>query len=340
LHFFHFLFNPETCYFGIMIRNALLHLRCPACRGPFRLKQGRSIDREISSGELICRSCGYHGFIKARLPVLLPPGQEAVWKTPFERAGGRHWYRWVKKHGFEALASRLMEPKARTGDSGQTLPPYYFRRALYEGSERFFDEVIKPAEDDLPGMAEQAGMIIRRIVECAPRRILEICSRRGQFLEKLIPWRPQAGFIAPVDLDFKNMKILERRVRRLEQPQSIIPAVCDVHSLPFPDLYFDAALSFKGLSEVESVDLVLREIRRVLKPSGLFWAFESLQGTDLKSRNMLESLLMHGIREHLGVHHGAHDLVIRCRKAGFRHVTMTSFEQKNHSYLLLECAVS
>lgn len=43
-----------------------------------------------------------------------------------------------------------------------------------------------------------------------------------------------------------------------------------VEDIPFPDDYFDIISSFNSLDHVESMELACREIRRVLKPGGLF----------------------------------------------------------------------
>jgi ubiquinone/menaquinone biosynthesis C-methylase UbiE len=43
-----------------------------------------------------------------------------------------------------------------------------------------------------------------------------------------------------------------------------------VEDIPFPDHYFDTISSFNSLDHVENMELACREIRRVLKPGGLF----------------------------------------------------------------------
>jgi len=43
-----------------------------------------------------------------------------------------------------------------------------------------------------------------------------------------------------------------------------------VEDIPFPDNYFDVICSFNSLDHVENMELACKEIRRVLKPGGLF----------------------------------------------------------------------
>lgn len=51
--------------------------------------------------------------------------------------------------------------------------------------------------------------------------------------------------------------------------------------LPWEDNYFDAVLIFDVLEHVDSVDKTLKEIRRVLKTDGIFYAFVPCEGDRL-----------------------------------------------------------
>jgi ubiquinone/menaquinone biosynthesis C-methylase UbiE len=50
--------------------------------------------------------------------------------------------------------------------------------------------------------------------------------------------------------------------------KSIVPARADARDLPFPDATFDAAYLVTTLGEIPDPALAVRELRRVLKPSG------------------------------------------------------------------------
>lgn len=95
-------------------------------------------------------------------------------------------------------------------------------------------------------------------------RILDVGTRFGSFLNKL----HQAGYLdlTGVDID----------ANAIDRGRSIYRALAAQlrhyrgTSLPFESSQFDAVTAFDVIEHVPDVDLLLREIRRVLRPNGIF----------------------------------------------------------------------
>ncbi len=82
-------------------------------------------------------------------------------------------------------------------------------------------------------------------------------------LKILIKKLPNLKFVG---IDQKNIKADFEFVR------------AKAEKLPFKNRYFDAVTSFEVLEHVDNLDLVLKEIRRVLKPKGVFYFTTPLEG--------------------------------------------------------------
>lgn len=91
-------------------------------------------------------------------------------------------------------------------------------------------------------------------------RVLEVGAGRGEVTE--LDWRNHGRRIIGIDLDprVSSHPYLDEAVR------------ADVFSLPFPDATFDAAVSVFLMEHLADPLSALKEIRRVLKPGGLYLA--------------------------------------------------------------------
>lgn len=86
-----------------------------------------------------------------------------------------------------------------------------------------------------------------------------------------------------VDDDRHMLAKLERRVRESGRAGVEIHEASAV-ALPFPDASFDAVVSTLVLCSVPDVDVVLREVRRVLRPNGSFVYLEHVAGEEGTAR--------------------------------------------------------
>jgi len=101
--------------------------------------------------------------------------------------------------------------------------------------------------------------LIRNDIEIAPSDVLlDLGCAQG-----ILSWflRKKGGVWVSTDLDFANLK----------SSQALLGSnmvQMDVGGLPFRDAAFDQVVCLDYLEHVDDDDLVLREIRRVLKPGG------------------------------------------------------------------------
>jgi len=108
---------------------------------------------------------------------------------------------------------------------------------------------------------------------CAPPlgRVLEIGCGQGDGVRQIVrTFRPRA--IDAFDLDPKQVGLAERRLNGME---SVRVWVGDAESIDAEDGRYDAVFEFMILHHVPRWERAIAEIRRVLRPGGLF-LFEEL----------------------------------------------------------------
>jgi len=163
------------------------------------------------------------------------------------------------------------------------------------------------------------------------QRVLDAGCGRGVGLEILLQ-QFGAGEVYGIDLDPRQIhRARQRLAGRFEG--RVVLAAGSVLGLPFPDAHFDAVFDFGMLHHVVVWQAGIAEIRRVLKPGGLFffeevtrnalnrWIYRTFLDHPAENRfdaaEFLAELAGHGI-EPLGPPHRilANDLFIgvaRCR---------------------------
>lgn len=100
-------------------------------------------------------------------------------------------------------------------------------------------------------------------------RILELgCGNGGQ-------WENRIGSL-PADCTLVLSDFSEGMVRivweKYKDHKNLLPARIDIQNIPFPDACFDVVIANYMLYHVPDIDAALREVKRVLKPSGTFYS--------------------------------------------------------------------
>jgi ubiquinone/menaquinone biosynthesis C-methylase UbiE len=94
----------------------------------------------------------------------------------------------------------------------------------------------------------------------ADKRIIDIgCGPRGS-----LEWADMAKERVGLDTLAKEYMKLGADKHRMTYVDS------GAESIPFPSAYFDAAFAFNSLDHVSDLDRVIGEIKRIVKPGGLF----------------------------------------------------------------------
>jgi ubiquinone/menaquinone biosynthesis C-methylase UbiE len=110
-----------------------------------------------------------------------------------------------------------------------------------------------------------------RIGEDAAGRVLDLGIGTGLSL----PFYPHADEVVGVDPDPHMLKRARRRAERVAYPVRLVQAGAE--SLPFGDEEFDTAVIVWGLCTFPDPEAAVREVRRVLKPTGHLLFLEHVQ---------------------------------------------------------------
>jgi ubiquinone/menaquinone biosynthesis C-methylase UbiE len=100
-------------------------------------------------------------------------------------------------------------------------------------------------------------------------RVLDVGCGRGVGVQILLE-QFGAGQVYGIDLDPQQVRRAQKRFAGTSEGRVVL-AVGSVEKLPFPNEYFDAVFDFGMLHHVVDWQAGVAEIRRVLKPSGLFF---------------------------------------------------------------------
>ena len=126
---------------------------------------------------------------------------------------------------------------------------YASEERLRERRRAFTEFVAGPNAEELAFEA---------VAEASPGRLLEVGSGLGRFAERLV--RELTADVVAVDLS--------PRMAELTRGRGIEARVADVQDLPYADGEFDVVVANWVLYHVPDLDLALREVARVLRPSG------------------------------------------------------------------------
>ena len=99
-----------------------------------------------------------------------------------------------------------------------------------------------------------------------PQRILDVASGTGDFAIEAL--KTNAKKVIGVDISEGMLNVGKEKIRKLNLTDKIELQVADAEHLPFTDNYFDAITVGFGVRNFENLELGLKDMLRVLKPSG------------------------------------------------------------------------
>jgi ubiquinone/menaquinone biosynthesis C-methylase UbiE len=109
---------------------------------------------------------------------------------------------------------------------------------------------------------------LREVLEpVAGERVLEVGPGTGYYALTVAGWLVPGGTLDVLDV---QKEMIHHTMRRAGEQgiDNIVATVADARTMPFADATFDAAYLVTVLGEIPDQGAALRELRRVIKPSG------------------------------------------------------------------------
>jgi len=145
--------------------------------------------------------------------------------------------------------------------------------AHHEANRKFYDRISDAYDFIADSNEKQARQLGVAALELKPgESVLELGFGTGNELIDLARLVGKGGTVAGIDISSGMLAVAQRKIGTAGLEAKIDLRVADARQLPFPDASFDAVYcSFTlELFADEEIPAVVREVRRVVKPTGRF----------------------------------------------------------------------
>lgn len=115
--------------------------------------------------------------------------------------------------------------------------------------------------------------VVKLIAATNPTSVLDIATGTGDLAIELV--KTNAKRIVGLDISDGMLEVGRQKIKKRQMDALIEMVVGDSEDLPFEDDAFDAITVAFGIRNFENLDKGLKEIRRVLKPNGIFVILET-----------------------------------------------------------------
>ncbi len=158
-----------------------------------------------------------------------------------------------------------------------------FRRAYYDWFSSFYDRFVAVHSSDRRGAAR--AFLAEHVAVSEGSAILDICTGTGSLLSNLRERTGPRGLVAGADFSRGMLNAARAKTKMFA---NIVLVETDAGALPFAACSFDAVTCSHAFYELkgETQRLALLEVRRVLKPDGVFFMMEH----DVPSKPALRAL--------------------------------------------------
>ena len=122
----------------------------------------------------------------------------------------------------------------------------------------------------------------------AGERVLEVGPGTGYYALTVAGWLAPGGTLDVLDV---QQEMIDHTMRRAGEQgiDNIVATVADARRMPFADATFDAAYLITVLGEIPDQGAALRELRRVVKPSGRIVVGELFGDPHMVTHNQLRT---------------------------------------------------
>ena len=156
-------------------------------------------------------------------------------------------------------------------------------------------------------------------------RLLEVGSGTGIICRMLAPHLQPGGQIVGVDISTEMTTEAKKYALADGIDNGIIFETCTAESLPYTDSSFDGAIAARLLLHAADPDIVMREMKRVVKPGGrvvvMDWDFDTVT-VDHQDRDLTRRLLHWRNDHHGGNNWSGRQLWRRMREAGLKNLSV------------------
>ncbi len=115
--------------------------------------------------------------------------------------------------------------------------------------------------------------IAKKVKKLNPKNILDIATGTGDLAISLS--KVGADKIIGLDISDKMLEVGKEKIKQKGLSNKIEMIVGDAENIPYKDSYFDVVTVAFGVRNYENLELGLKEIYRVLKPSGSIFILET-----------------------------------------------------------------
>ena len=116
--------------------------------------------------------------------------------------------------------------------------------------------------------------VVDLVKETQPNSILDIATGTGDLAILESQQIPNAKVVG-LDISAGMLEVGKGKINQLGLEKSITMVLGDSENIPYPDNFFDAITVSYGVRNFEDLEKGLTEIRRVLKPKGIFVILET-----------------------------------------------------------------
>ncbi len=138
--------------------------------------------------------------------------------------------------------------------------------------------------------------VLKLVSDTKPEKVLDVATGTGDLA--ILLSKSGASKIVGLDLSQGMLEVGKEKVKALKLDNIIEMILGDSEQLPFEDNTFDAITVAFGIRNFENLEVGLAEIRRVLKPNGIFVILETSvptkfpfkQGYNIYTKNIVPLL--------------------------------------------------
>lgn len=149
--------------------------------------------------------------------------------------------------------------------------------SFYQYYRRYFKDIAR-----FRGAIDEAYHILK-VTSAKDKKVLDLGCGYGLLLIQMNLFG--SGEAIGIDTSEGKMKVFRKLISLLPESQTdlhaIRPCIGDILKIEYPDNYFDVVIARETISHVRDLGAFLKEVKRVLKPKGVFFIKDGNNSLDI-----------------------------------------------------------